>query len=361
MAPIRLAIIGLSGTNLSSWASVAHLPYLLSPRGKAQYKIVAICNSSIESARLAIKTFHLPPTPVLCSTRVDKHYESIKPSIAAGKAAFVEWPLASNISQVRELAELAKEKRIKSLVGLQGCVTAPGVAVRELLEQGLIGKVLSSEVKARGGTGDRDAVPESLRYFTRLEMGGNAITVGFGHLWDLLQFVLGDAQDIRSRLQLQRPQVGLLSSTRGTVIETIRSDVPDLASVTASLKGAKYIQYGASLFVNFRRGQPFPGEPHLTWSIHGERGEINFTADGGTTPRTMASRPINIVLHDFATNQVQEVGWSWELWCQELPTAARGVAMLYEAYAHGDKTAYSDFDHALKRHEQLEEILAGRR
>ncbi|RYP00170.1 hypothetical protein DL764_006601 [Monosporascus ibericus] len=376
MAPIRLGIIGLSATNLSSWAGVAHLPYLLSPRGKARYKIVALCNSSIEAARSAIETFQLPPdvraygSPndlaqdanvdfVVCSTRVDKHYETIKPSITAGKAVFVEWPLASNISQVRELVDLAREQGIKSVTGLQGPVTAPLNAVREILEHGRIGKVVSSEVKARGGTSDRGAVPESLRYFTQLEVGGNVVTVSFGHLWEFLLFVVGDAQDIRSRLQLQRPEVGLISSKTGRVVETIKSDVPDLVSVTASLPGDKYIQDGASLLVSFRRGQPFPGEPCLTWTIHGETGDIKVTAEGGTTPRTIASRPVKIVLHDFVTDQVQDVGWSWETWRQELPAAARGVAGLYEAYARGDKTAYSDFEHALKRHDQLEEILSG--
>lgn len=198
MAPIRLGIIGLSATNPSSWATTAHLPYLLSPRGKAQYKIVALCNSSIASARSAVEMFQLPPDTraygnpndlaqdanvdfVVCSTRVDKHYETIKPSIAAGKAVFVEWPLASDMLQVRELASLATEQGIKSLIGLQGPVTAPLYAVRQILELGRIGKVLSSEARAREGTGDRDAVPESLRYFTHLEVGGNVITVAFGH------------------------------------------------------------------------------------------------------------------------------------------------------------------------------------
>jgi predicted dehydrogenase len=144
------------------------------------------------------------------------------------------------------------------------------------------------------------------------------------------------------------------------VVETVKSDVPDLISVTASLKGEKYIQEGASLFISFRRGPPFPGEPHLTWTIHGEKGEIKFTAEGGTTPRTIASKPVNITLHDFFTKQVQVIEWSWESWCLELPTAARGVARLYEAYARGDDTAYFNIQHALKRHEQLESILTSK-
>lgn len=142
-------------------------------------------------------------------------------------------------------------------------------------------------------------------------------------------------------------------------METVRSDVPDLVFVTAQLRDDVHVQDRASLLVRYRQGQPFPGEPRLVWTIYGEKGEIKLTAEGGTTPRTLASRPIKILLHDFATDQVEDVGWSWEPWRAELPAATRGVAGLYEAFARGDDTAYPDFEHALKRHEQLEEMLSG--
>ncbi|KAH7141147.1 hypothetical protein EDB81DRAFT_844113 [Dactylonectria macrodidyma] len=331
MAPIRLGIIGLSATNLTGWAGAAHLPYLLSPRGKDQYKIVALCNSSIDPSDLAQDA---NVDFVVCSTRVDKHYETVKPTITAGKAAFVEWP----------------SQGIKSVIGLQGPVTTPLNAVREILEQGRIGRGLSSEMRAKGGTSDRDTVPESLRYFTRLEVGGNAITIGFGHCKLLLAVHRGSMLGILTVLGVGVPAIC-------TVVETITTDVPDLAFVTAVLKGNEYIQDGATLLISFRRGQPFPGMPHLTWTIHGEKGEIDFNVEGGTTPRTMASRPVKILLHDFTTDQVRDVDWGWEPWRQDLPVAARGVAGLYELYARGDKMAYSDFEHALKRHEQLEEVL----
>jgi predicted dehydrogenase len=54
MAPIRVGFIGLSK---SGWASRAHFPFL---NNSEKYQIVAICNSSIESARAAIKLYELP-------------------------------------------------------------------------------------------------------------------------------------------------------------------------------------------------------------------------------------------------------------------------------------------------------------
>jgi predicted dehydrogenase len=57
--PIRVGLIGLSKSSAVSWASVAHLPYLLSPRGKARFEIAALCNSTAESARKAVDAFGL--------------------------------------------------------------------------------------------------------------------------------------------------------------------------------------------------------------------------------------------------------------------------------------------------------------
>lgn len=49
MAPIRVGFIGLSKTG---WAPVSHLPYL---KQTDKFEIVAIQNSSVESAQEAIK------------------------------------------------------------------------------------------------------------------------------------------------------------------------------------------------------------------------------------------------------------------------------------------------------------------
>jgi predicted dehydrogenase len=54
MAPIRIGFIGLSKTG---WATTAHIPYLSS---SSKFKIVAICNSSVQSAREAVELYKLP-------------------------------------------------------------------------------------------------------------------------------------------------------------------------------------------------------------------------------------------------------------------------------------------------------------
>lgn len=118
---------------------------------------------------------------VVCCTRVDLHYETIKPSIQQGKSVYVEWPLASNLSQALELASLAKQKGAKTMVGLQGQFSPIVNKVKSMIEQGALGKVLSSSVVGIGGVRSRDSIPSSLKYFTERSVGGNIVTIGFGH------------------------------------------------------------------------------------------------------------------------------------------------------------------------------------
>jgi predicted dehydrogenase len=64
MSPIRVGLIGLSGAPPDeyegvSWTPNAHLPYL---KASPDYEIVALLNSSVESAKAAIDRYELPPS-----------------------------------------------------------------------------------------------------------------------------------------------------------------------------------------------------------------------------------------------------------------------------------------------------------
>lgn len=196
--PIRTAIIGLSSTATTSWASTAHLPSLLTPTGQSKFQIVALLNSSVSAAQSAIKTYNLPPDTkaygspddlaadpdvdfVICNTRVDKHYETVLPSVRAGKDVYIEWPVASNERHIKHLVDEAERSGSTALVGLQGRWAAPVRKVRQILGAGVIGKVLSVDVKAFGGTKDREVLPLGLKYFAERDVGGNPVTIGFGH------------------------------------------------------------------------------------------------------------------------------------------------------------------------------------
>ena len=118
---------------------------------------------------------------MICNTRVDRHYETILPSVKAGKDVYVEWPVAANASQISEIVEEARKSGSRVAVGLQRRWAPQIVKLREVVRGGRLGKVLSADVRAFGGTNDREIYPTGLKYFTERDVGGNVITIGFAH------------------------------------------------------------------------------------------------------------------------------------------------------------------------------------
>lgn len=347
MAPIRVAIIGLSASAVTSWAASAHLPYLLSSRGRLRYKIVALLNSSITAAETARGFFNLPASVrvygspvalaedtdieiVVCCTRVDIHFQTIEPSIRAGKAVFVEWPLAENLARAIELT--GNKPYLNSVIDLQGRVSPVTLRLKALLASGSIGKVLSSHVSSYGTLLPRDVLPEGLEYFSDRKYGGNPIIIENGHTLDWIHELLGEFQEFDSWMQIQRPDVNVLGP-HGELKGSVTTNVPDLVSIQGVLKpryeGGEVVE-GAILTHLFRHGTPFKGQPGLTLTINGERGEVLVTMD---EKFLFLEDSVTIHLHDHATDKVEEIKWDWEDWQKHLPVKARGVAELYERYS----------------------------
>lgn len=135
--------------------------------------------------------------------------------------------------------------------------------------------------------------------------------------------------------------------------------MPDLIVISGNLPESKFAEKDASVLTRFRRGQPFPDEPPLVWTVNGERGELRLIATGGTTLHASAySAPVTIELHDFETDKVEQVSWDWETWQAELPMISRSIGMVYERLANGDNTGIASFEDALVRHRQLEGFLS---
>jgi predicted dehydrogenase len=124
---------------------------------------------------------------VVCAVRVDRHYETIVPSIKAGKNVFVEWPLGKNLRQAQELLALTKEFDVKATaIGLQARFDPSVETLKAILAEGRIGKVLSSTVVSQGG-GVGSTVSEGIAYFLDREIGGNLLTIAASHCLDYVQ------------------------------------------------------------------------------------------------------------------------------------------------------------------------------
>jgi predicted dehydrogenase len=196
---IRVGLIGLGlGTaDLAPglWGAKAHLPYLLA---SPKYQLVAVANSTVESALKAIEYHNLSsevkaygsPSDLANDPNVDlvivcvgvsKHYKLTKPALLAGKDVFVEWPLGASLKEAEELEKMAKEKGVKTIMGLQARASPLVVKVKQLVEKGEIGKVLSTTVVGSFAPFPHDIWPVGAEYYLDKDSGGNPLTINFGH------------------------------------------------------------------------------------------------------------------------------------------------------------------------------------
>lgn len=174
---------------------MAHFPYLSQ---SPHYAITALCNSSIECAQEAIKLHNLPPSTkayaapedlaadpnvdlVVVSVKVSQHFRLVKPALLAGKDAFVEWPLGANLAEAEELLALAKEKGVRCVVGLEEAVGPGARGIKKIVEEGRIGRVLSSSVWGVGMYLGEAPVSARQAYPADVTFGGNLVTINTMH------------------------------------------------------------------------------------------------------------------------------------------------------------------------------------
>lgn len=202
-----------------------------------------------------------------------------------------------------------------------------------------------------------------------------------GVVFDFVQSVVGEvsSETIQSRLQLQRPDVRIRDIRTGEIVETVKSDVPDLlflhgklnlfvgnsTNFQGRLAPSPQNDDNATLAFSFRRGQPFPETPSLTWSIYGTKGEIRLVAPSGISLQADAyDVPVTIQVHHFESDTVETVDWDWSDVEKEVPIRGRSVQRVLYAYADwkeglSDEKAWVDVVDAAGRAGQIQKLLDG--
>ncbi|SMQ51627.1 unnamed protein product [Zymoseptoria tritici ST99CH_3D7] len=373
--PIRIGFIGLNKTD--SWAVNAHLPYL---KDSAKYKIVALLNSSKDSAQAAIESHGLSSDTkahgsteafaaddnidlIVCSVRVDRHYPILKPILEATKAKAVhcEWPLGKNLAEAEELTALAKSKGLKTIIGLQGRQSPTGHVVKRLLDEGRIGKPLSVTITFAGyNFGEADLEP--LAYLSDIEIGGNMVTIHFSHTLDVITNAVGQLASYSVVLDTKREKT-LLRNKPHTYKPQSETDEP--VQIVGEVKRTSHDQIaiqghltnGAVFSFHMRGGHPFPDTPGLEWRVYGKAGEIRITTPSANLHFGGSGHKIQ--LHDHKSGSVKNIEVPKDEWDEkELPITARAPARIYEAFADGKEDGYGTWEDAVVRHRLVEEMYA---
>src|SRR5881398_4122857 len=210
---IRVGIIGANPDR--GWAAQAHIPALRSLAD--DFEVTALSTSRRESADAAGKLFdvaaafdnhqELVNSPVVdvvaVTVKVPSHLELATAALEARKAVYCEWPLGNGLNEAETLAALAKKQGVLAVAGLQAR-SAPAVAyVRDLVEQGYVGDVLSTTLIG-SGMGWGPTVEPFNDYLNDRKNGATMLAIALGHAADALCYCLGEARELSATMAMRR-------------------------------------------------------------------------------------------------------------------------------------------------------------
>lgn len=366
MAPIKLGLIGLSANGsvgpkptvyvllivYSSWASRAHLPYLLQTD---KYEIVALLNSSVEAGKKAAEKYNLsgnvayydniealskdPNVDVVAvSVKVPDHYKLAKPVLEAGKDIFVEWPLDANLKQAEELTALARSHHVKNLVGLQARQD-PGIRkARELVLDNKLGNILGTTMIGFGGLFGPQATPY-YEYMFPIENGANLVTIPFGHAVDAFCYVLGEFKDLQATLANNRPKIDIVDD-KGKHLRTVDKTAHDHLGLTGTL------QRGGVGTVVYQSGTSLTGK-NFYWEINGTKGSLLLEGTSGHIQMFHPTLKFVSVEKDAKLEEVEVKAPS---------EFSYNVGRAWDAFAGEGSGTVTTFEDALLRHKMIEAI-----
>jgi predicted dehydrogenase len=126
---------------------------------------------------------------------------------------FAEWPLGVDLGQAVALADLARASGVHHLVGLQGYQAPGALFVRELIENGDIGRLLTVSVVAAGGPAGR-RIPQANVYATDVAAGATVLSISTGHILATLARAVGEFREPRNVAVLYREFARAISDGR---------------------------------------------------------------------------------------------------------------------------------------------------
>ncbi|KAH0349294.1 NAD-binding Rossmann fold oxidoreductase family protein, partial [Aureobasidium melanogenum] len=367
MAPIKIGLVGLStSSTATNWAVLAHLPYLQSEHGKSLYEIVALCNSSVESARKSVKHYGLAESVktygspedlaadpdvelVVCVVGVKAHYNVCLPAVKAGKDVYTELPFATNIKQMQELKDEAEKKGVRTIMGCQGQAHEAVLLIKKMIAEGKIGKPLSTTVVSFSGFPLDKPLPLSFRMLAERDGGANFATIWFLHNINCVLEVFGELEAFSSVMGIDHPTVEIMDPAQsGTIVETVKKECPDNILLQGRFESGTLISY------QMRAGKAFPGEPGCRWLINGDKGDILLTSPRGCFD--IEHIGIEIKYRQAGQEEAEIIALP-EDELSGLEQPAQNVGRLYDAYAKGKTNMYADWRDALKIHKFIDELF----
>lgn len=136
------------------------------------------------------------PNFVVVATPTHLHAEQTLEVVRAGLPVFVEKPLSHTVDGILEIADLVEKKNLVSMVGCNMRFHPGPAKVKQLVEEGRVGRILFARVHAGSYLPDwRPETDYRTNYAARVESGGGCI-LDCIHEIDLTRWYLGEVQSL---------------------------------------------------------------------------------------------------------------------------------------------------------------------
>ena len=348
---IRLGIIG---ANVGyGWTPRAHAPALAELPG---IELAAVCTAHEETARESAEKFNVPLAysdhqkmleeadldVVAVVVRVPKHHELTMDVIRADKHVYTEWPLGANLVEAQEMAVLARERNLSTMVGLQSRAAPVFLALKDLIEDGYVGEVLSADLRQfSSGVLERTS---GRTWQKDVELGATTLTIPFGHSIDAMCMCLGEFESVSATVRTQVSQWHESDTDRMVDVTS-----PDTIAVNGVLASGAV---ASAQVINV----PYHGSGYR-FEIYGTGGTLVVTSGG--SPSTESARLFGA---RGGTSEIEEleIASSYTLVPDAVPDGAPfNIAQLWNRFAVGIQGADAvepNFDTAVQRHRLLEAI-----
>ena len=271
-----MGIVGATVTQGGSgWGANAHVPAL---KALPDYELQAVCTAHEETAKASAAAFgaargfhrfsdmvaHPEVDLIVVCVRVPGHRELVMAGLQAGKAVFCEWPLGATLAEAQEMAGLAGQRSLKTIVGLQARSDPAILYARDLIQQGYIGEVLTANLNTVAQA-QLQRGPGRIWQGVRAN-GANTLTIAGGHAIDALCAVLGEFAELSARVATRIPEWRTLEGKPYPV------DSPDSINIAGRMVS------GAEVSINVAAVPSNPSGNRL--EIYGREGALVIRANG---------------------------------------------------------------------------------
>jgi predicted dehydrogenase len=355
VAKLRVGIVGANPDR--GWGTTVHVPALRAL--PEEFEISAVCTTRQDSAAETARRFGVarayddyqalvrdPDVAIVAvCVKAPSHRGPVMAALEAGKHVYCEWPLAVDAAEARDMLALAKRKGVRHIVGLQARGSPVFRRVKDLVENGYLGGVVSANLHVAIPGGGPIRADVAGAYTANRASGATTMTIHGGHSLDAFCFCLGDFRTLSGTVATQ-----FTETTIAETGETIPKDAPDQVVVNGVLEGGTV----AAVHIN---GGTLAGQG-IVFRIHGSEGTLIVRHDGeyGVQMADVALWGARI---GEPLSELEIPAEYRTLPRGDLSPSSYNVAHLYRQLADGIRGGADigpGFDLALKRHLLLEAI-----